>query len=136
MSGSQLFSLPNIKLEVHVPTRTEPSADSISACFRWTFRIANFSKEDVRIRLPGQPFEILLILPSCPGVVVTREFEHGLKAAMKNCAIWRRFLVVGTDSSGRCELSYVGGGSLSRRPSCSWHLEPLGGFGTLLPSIQ
>lgn len=53
-------------------------------------------KEGVRIRLPGQPFEILLVLLSRPGEVVTREelrnqiwndgtfidFEHGLNAAM------------------------------------------------------
>jgi len=53
-------------------------------------------KSGVRIRLPGQPFEILLALLAHPGEVVTREklrqqiwgdgtfvdFEHGLSAAM------------------------------------------------------
>lgn len=53
-------------------------------------------KSGTRIRLPGQPFQILLILLAHPGEVVTREqlreqiwsegtfvdFEHGLNAAM------------------------------------------------------
>jgi cholera toxin transcriptional activator len=53
-------------------------------------------KGGTRVRLPGQPFAILLLMLQCPGEVVTREqlreriwsegtfvdFEHGLNAAM------------------------------------------------------
>ncbi len=70
---------------------------------RWAFgpfevnvRAAQLLKSGVRIRLPGQPFQILLILLAHPGEVVTNEqlrkqiwkegifvdFEHGLHAAV------------------------------------------------------
>ena len=73
-----------------------PSARLVFGPFELDVSASELRKSGVRLRLTGQPFQILLVLLAHPGEVVTREqlreriwregtfvdFEHGLSAAM------------------------------------------------------
>ncbi len=73
-----------------------PSARKVFGHFELDAEAGELRKHGVRLRISGQPLQILQILIECPGKVVTREelrkqiwadgtlvdFEHGLNAAM------------------------------------------------------
>ena len=77
-------------------TQPQPSARLAFGPFDVDTSAGELRKSGVRVRLPGQPFQILLILLAHPGEVVSREqlreriwssgtfidFEHGLSAAV------------------------------------------------------
>ena len=77
-------------------TQPQPSARLAFGPFDVDTSAGELRKSGVRVRLPGQPFQILLILLAHPGEVVSREqlreriwsrgtfvdFEHGLSAAI------------------------------------------------------
>jgi DNA-binding winged helix-turn-helix (wHTH) protein/tetratricopeptide (TPR) repeat protein len=77
-------------------TQPQSTARLVFGPFELNVAAGELLKSGVRIRLPGQPFQILLLLLGHPGDVVTREqlreqiwrdgtfvdFEHGLNVAM------------------------------------------------------
>ena len=89
---------------------------SASARSNWILRTGELRKGSVRINLPDQPFQILKTLLDRPGDLVTREelrhrlwpaetfvdFEHGLNAAVRGCAMRSGTRPMCRGSSRRC----------------------------------
>ena len=102
---------------------------------KWICTLTNCGRFGTRIKLVGQPFEILSMLPRCAGELVTRDemrsrlwpsdtfvdFNHGLNAAV-NKLRWRVPVHGGEEKSSSSRTSRLMGklASLQKRASFLW----------------